>query len=75
VAFLCIDLDLSSTILKTAEMATSLEHAYAALERVRQAIKVIRRLGGQLRDPDSRTKVHDRTNELESRMNSLIVRG
>src|SRR4051794_8852642 len=45
VAFLEVDLDLSDTILKTAELAISDAYGWAALERVRQAIGMIRRLG------------------------------
>jgi hypothetical protein len=71
ITFLEIDLDLSETILKTAEMATSSEHARMALARVRQSLRVIRRLGSRIKDTAARMRIHNRASVVERRMNSV----
>jgi hypothetical protein len=73
ITFLEVDLDLSATILKTAEMAISPHHARMALERVRQSVRVIRRLGSRIKNPTARMKIHDRTDWVEQRMNSVLL--
>jgi hypothetical protein len=73
VAFLEVDLDLSDTILRTAEMATSPEHARMALERVHQSIRTIRRLGSHIKNPAALMKIQDRTEVVERRMNLFLL--
>jgi hypothetical protein len=71
VTFLEVDLDLSDTILKTAEMAISPLSAGMALERVRQSIRTIRRLGSRIKSPAATIRIQDRTNRVERRLNSI----
>jgi hypothetical protein len=73
ITFLEIDLDLSETILKTAEMATSSEHVRMALARVRQSLQVIRRLGSRIKNTAARMRIHNRASGVERRMNSISL--
>ena len=73
VTFLEVDLDLSDTILKAAEMAISAVHAGAALEKVRQSLRTIRRLGSRIKDPAARMRIHQRTNRVERHLNTISM--
>jgi hypothetical protein len=75
VAFLQTDLNLSFTMLTTAQLdvgrTSDQDHYHAALNNVRQALLVIRSLEGRIEDRKSWKAVHDRTDELERQLNSF----
>jgi hypothetical protein len=73
VAFLETDLSLSSTLLETAEISTSRKHAEGALERVRRALGVIRRLSASIDDPVAQANIQSRAARLEIRLETFAV--
>jgi hypothetical protein len=73
VAFLQLDLDLSSTLLETAELSMSRKHAETALERVRRALHLVRRLGTRINDPVAHADIHNRIDGLELRLQTFPV--
>jgi hypothetical protein len=73
VAFLEVDLDLSSTLLETAELSISRRHVETALERVRRALQLIRRLGARINDPVAQADIHSRVDGLELRLETFPI--
>jgi hypothetical protein len=73
VAFLQTDLDLSFTMLTTAQLdvgrTSDQDHYHAALDNARKALLMIRSLEGRVEDPKSWKAIHDRTDELERELN------
>jgi hypothetical protein len=75
--FLRADLDLSFTMLGTAELdrtsdnPTEIDHYHAALRRVRRSITVIRRLQARIEDSSAAAAILDRTDNLERALESF----
>jgi hypothetical protein len=73
VAFLQVDLDLSSTLLETAELSISRKHVESALERVRRALHLVRRLGTRINDPVAQADIRNRIDGLELRLETFPI--
>jgi hypothetical protein len=73
VAFLQVDLDLSSTLLETAELSISRAHVETSLARVRRTLNVVRRLGTRINDPVAQADIHHRVDGLELRLETFPI--
>jgi len=71
IEFLNLDLDLSFTFLKTAQIEAGRDdvHCRPALEKAQEALLSIRRFQGRAEDPNDRQKIQVRANELEVALN------
>jgi hypothetical protein len=73
IEFLRVDLDLSETLLETAEMSLSRRHAETAVEKVVRALQRIRHLGTRVNDPAAQADIRNRVDGLELRAETLPV--
>lgn len=72
VEFLRVDLALAFTILRTAEIQAADGLASASgVAKVREALKVVRRLEDRIEDPRARIDIHHRADELEAALQAF----
>jgi hypothetical protein len=73
IAFLQADLNLSATLLETAEVARSCAHVTSALTSARRGLQVIRHLVQKVDDPGALADIRARAEELEFRLEKFPV--
>jgi hypothetical protein len=73
IALLQVDLDLSETLLETAEISTSRTHSESALERVVRTLQTVRQLGTKVDDPVARADIRNRADGIELRAETFPV--
>lgn len=70
-AFLDADLDLSFTMLKLVKMARSVEFARSGIDRIRQALRIVRRFACRIEDAASQERIYRRAESLQRRLDLL----
>jgi len=73
VNFLMVDLDLAFTFLQTArlEIEDSPERFRLAVSKAREALKTIRRFEVRIADEETRSRIQNRSNQLEAAIAAL----
>jgi hypothetical protein len=73
IALLQVDLDLSETLLETAEISTSQTRTEGALKRVIRTVQTVRQLGKRVHDPIARANIRNRADGIELRAETFPV--
>src|SRR3954447_12368557 len=74
VELLTVDLELALTLVTTAgiEWSSDMEHANAAIAKVRNALQTVRRLETRVENLEMQQMIHDRTDAVESTLERLV---